>query len=203
MIFRKLFLIFATILLMSIGVSSVSAECYNICYDDQCFISEIHMIRDNEESKLSKLSNCLRNNPSNTDFCYDNIEFKPIDDSLCSGNIIQYNEDGVVSCGMLLLTDIPVIIPKIVHTFYLIALIAVPILLVIFGSIDFVKSLVGQKDDEIKKGRQIFIKRLITGVLVFFILSIVRLIVSIADDDSSNGVFRVLDCVNCFIENDC
>ena len=102
-----------------------------------------------------------------------------------------------------ILRDAPAIIPKIVHTFYLIALIAVPILLVIFGSIDFVKSLVGQKDDEIKKGRQIFIKRLITGVLVFFILSIVRLIVSIADDDSSNGVFRVLDCVNCFIENDC
>ncbi len=77
--------------------------------------------------------------------------------------------------------------------------IVVPILLVIFGSLDLVKGVIASKDDEIKKGQQIFIKRLIAGALVFFVISIVQLVINfVAGSDNEN----MWSCVNCFL-NDC
>ena len=88
-------------------------------------------------------------------------------------------------------------IPTVVSLIVTIIKIVVPILLVIFGSIDFLKAVIAQKEDEIKKGQQTFIKRLIAAVLVFFVVQIVQLIVSFAaknsDDDS------ISKCFNCFI----
>ena len=93
-----------------------------------------------------------------------------------------------------------------VHVIILIIQIAVPVLLVIFGSIDFLKAVIGQKDDEIKKGQQTFIKRLIAAVIVFFVVAIVRLLVSFAVGDD-NDKDSISNCLNCFIngssEKDC
>ena len=88
----------------------------------------------------------------------------------------------------------------VVHYIILIIQIVIPILLVIFGSIDFLKAVVAQKDDEIKKGQQTFIKRIIAGVLVFFVFSIVRVIISFAGDDENKA--KILNCAKCFIDND-
>ena len=195
--FRKLFLIILVVLLMNIGISKVSAECFKICYNGKCIFSKSHSY---ESSDFPQLTQCLLNNARNTDVCYDQVTFTSVDRSFCL-SVDQYSEGNLYSCGMLLLTDIPPLLPKIIHIIYLMVQIAVPILLVLFGSIDFIKSITSQKDDEIKKGRQTFISRLIAGVLVFFVFSIVRLIISIVNDDSSNGIGRVLDCVECFIEN--
>ena len=89
-------------------------------------------------------------------------------------------------------------IPYVVSTIVLLIKIVVPVLLVIFGSIDFLKAVVAQKDDEIKKGQQTFIKRLIAAVIVFFVVQVVQLIISFAsgDDDS------VVNCFNCFVNGD-
>ena len=84
-----------------------------------------------------------------------------------------------------------------VHVIILIIQIVVPILLVIFGSIDFLKAVIGQKDDEIKKGQQTFIKRLIAAVIVFFVVAIVRLLVSFAAGDEDKS--EITDCFNSFI----
>ena len=95
------------------------------------------------------------------------------------------------------IADIDIKIVNAVHTVIFAIQIIVPVLLVIFGSIDFVKAIVASKEDEIKKGQQIFIKRLIAGVLVFFIIAIVKLIVgfvSSGDDEKDT----ILDCANCF-----
>ena len=51
--------------------------------------------------------------------------------------------------------------------------ILVPIILVVMGSIDLTKAVVAQKDDEIKKGYQTLLKRLIYGVAIFFVPAIV------------------------------
>ena len=61
-------------------------------------------------------------------------------------------------------------LPDTIHIIILVLQIAVPVLLVIFGSIDFVKALTSQKDEEIKKGQKTFISRIIAGVIVFFVL---------------------------------
>lgn len=80
------------------------------------------------------------------------------------------------------------------HTIILVIQIAVPILLVIFGMMDLFKSIIAQKEDEIKKGQQIFIKRLITAAIVFFIISIVKLLISFASDDEG-----IMTCASCFL----
>ncbi len=87
-------------------------------------------------------------------------------------------------------------IPNTVSLVIKVIQIAVPILLVVFGSIDLVKGLVAQKEDEIKKGQQVFIKRLIAGVLVFFVIALVKLVISAVSTDSNN----IMSCA-CYFFN--
>lgn len=86
-------------------------------------------------------------------------------------------------------------IPYVVHTVIIIIKIVIPVLLVIFGSIDFLKAVIAQKEDEIKKGQQTFIKRLIAAVIVFFVVQIVQLIISFASNDDSD----IVNCFDCFV----
>jgi len=88
-------------------------------------------------------------------------------------------------------------IPNTVHLVILVIQVVVPILLVIFGSIDFIKGVTASKEDEIKKGRQTFISRLIAGVLVFFIMAIVKLVISVAAGSIDNTT--IMNCANCFL----
>lgn len=92
-------------------------------------------------------------------------------------------------------------LPETVSTIILIIKIVIPILLVIFGMLDLAKAVIASKEDEIKKGRQIFIKRLIAGALVFFIFTVVQLIISfVAPNDEGENI---LNCAECFINGDC
>ena len=47
--------------------------------------------------------------------------------------------------------------------------IAIPILLIVFGMIDLGKAVIASKEDAIEKATQSLIKRLIAGVVIFFI----------------------------------
>ena len=107
---------------------------------------------------------------------------------------------GEVSQGKVLIDKIPPIVPKIISMVYVIIQVAVPVVLVIFGSLDLFKSISQQKEDEIKKGQKIFIKRIISAVLVFFVFVIVKFVISLAADNSGSAI---LECVECFIENKC
>ena len=193
------------IILLFLGFSSVKAADCN-CYE----------VKDTKYNSVNYVATTpdLANQ-------YDKNRFKvsKVDNSKCKGQVAKcnsntnknnsnssssygnYDENGLVNCGgangKYLLTDIPKAIPKTVHIIYLIIQILVPILLVVFGSIDFLKAVIGQKDDEIKKGQQTFVKRLIYGALVFFVFAIVRFVVSFAADDS-----RILNCASCLLNND-
>ncbi len=105
--------------------------------------------------------------------------------------------DTSVSCGSL--GNIPSALPKVTSIIYNIIRIGVPILLVIFGMIDLVKGIMASKEDEMKKGQQIFIKRLVAGVLIFFVFTIVKFVISLASDDSPS----LISCTECLILNDC
>ena len=61
--------------------------------------------------------------------------------------------------------------------------------------IDLMKAVIAQKEDEIKKAQMTFVKRLIAGALVFFVIVIVKMLISFVADDSKN----IMNCVNCFI----
>ena len=104
-----------------------------------------------------------------------------------------------ITCGALG-SDIA-IDPKIVDAVHVIILaiqIFVPIVLVIYGMLDLSKAVMGQKEDEIKKGQQTFIKRIIAAAIVFFVVTIVKMILSFLAGGTEQG--SIYQCVNCFIE---
>ena len=69
----------------------------------------------------------------------------------------------------------------------------VPLLLIIFGMLDLGKAVIASKEDEIKKGQQTFIKRIIAAVIVFFVIAVVKLVVGlVADDEGAN----IKNCIN-------
>ena len=95
------------------------------------------------------------------------------------------------------ITGIPQILPKVTRMIYNFIQLLVPVILIVLGTLDLVKAIMGQKDDEIVKGRQTFIKRVITAVLVFFTFAMIKLVVSFASGADS----RVFNCVECFVKN--
>lgn len=120
-------------------------------------------------------------------------------------NNYEERDNGFKSCGKVdgknaIIEDIPPSVPKIVHIVYLAIWIAIPIVLVVFGSIDLIKGVIAQKEDEIKKGQQTFIKRLIAAAIIFMVFMIVKLVVGAVADSNKN---QIIKCAECFIENNC
>lgn len=101
-----------------------------------------------------------------------------------------------VSCGNI--TGIPKKIPELTNMAMTIVQVIVPVLLVVMGSLDFFKGITAQKEDEIKKGQQIFIKRLIMAALVFFVFVIVKFFISMVASSSSS---TIIDCMECFLNS--
>lgn len=105
-----------------------------------------------------------------------------------------------VSCGNI--NNIPAKGPEIVSMFILIAQIAIPVILVLLGIIDFAKGIMSQKEDEIKKGQKTFINRLIMGAVVFFVVALVKVLVGVVADNSTNRG-NIISCIDCFANNEC
>ena len=66
--------------------------------------------------------------------------------------------------------------------------IVVPILLIIWGMMDFTKSVVAKKEEDIKKYQKAFVSRLISALVVFLIIFVVQLAVNLVSgvEDSTN-----------------
>ena len=59
--------------------------------------------------------------------------------------------------------------------------IIVPILIILLGTIDLAKAVIASKEDEMKKAQNMFIKRLIIGLAVFFVPVFVDIIMDLAE----------------------
>lgn len=59
--------------------------------------------------------------------------------------------------------------------------IIVPILVIVFGTLDFAKAVVAGKTDEMTKAQKTFVKRCVIGVAFFFIPTIINIIMYLAD----------------------
>ena len=78
--------------------------------------------------------------------------------------------------------------------------IAVPILLIVLGMFDFFKAVSAGKEDDIKKAQGMFIKRVIYGVVIFLIITIVMLLMGIISDhyeSPASGIPTPLDWMGC------
>lgn len=81
---------------------------------------------------------------------------------------------------------------RLIHNIVVLIKIAVPIVLVILGMLDFAKGVIASKEDEIKKGQQTFIKRVISAFIVFFVITIVQLLMSFISSDDGG----IWSCAN-------
>ena len=106
------------------------------------------------------------------------------------------------ACQNVIAACIPEKLPNTVHMVVVALQIAVPVLLVIFGMIDLIKAIVAGKEDEIKKAQGVFVRRLITGALVFFVFAITKFLVYFAADNEQQST-NIVKCVDCFINNKC
>lgn len=109
-----------------------------------------------------------------------------------------YSPYSKVQCGDV---DVPYLVPQIVRTIILVLQIATPIIIVVLGSLDLAKAVIAHKEDEIRKGQQTFIRRLILGSLVFLVFVVVELIVGLVAP--KNEEINMWNCVDCFINGDC
>lgn len=89
---------------------------------------------------------------------------------------------------------------------FFIVKILVPILLIIFGSIDFAKAILSSKDDEIKKSAKTLAMRAVIGILIFFIPTILNLVINVIDssknDNNASNVYKgtFWDCTRCMLD---
>ena len=86
--------------------------------------------------------------------------------------------------------------PYVVSTVVMLIKIIVPILLIIFGMLDLAKAVIASKEDEIKKAQMTFVKRLIAAVIVFFVVSLVQIVVRFVSGNDENSI---MGCFNCFV----
>ena len=59
--------------------------------------------------------------------------------------------------------------------------IIVPILVILLGTLDLAKAVISSKEDEMKKAQTTFIKRLLLGIVIFFVPTIIDIIMYLAN----------------------
>lgn len=101
-------------------------------------------------------------------------------------NLISFL-DGEFCVGLLGEGGIPEPIGRVVHTAVLVVQIVVPILLIIWGMLDFAKGIMAQEEDKIKAGQKKFIQRLIAAIIVFLIIATVNFVINMVSSLGGEG----------------
>lgn len=91
--------------------------------------------------------------------------------------------------------DVWVLVGRILGIFKIV----IPLLVIIFGMIDLGKAVVASKDDEIKKAAKSLGMRALSGILIFFVPSIVGFAFTLADSFSEEGDYEV--CKTCITQS--
>ena len=103
-----------------------------------------------------------------------------------------------VKCGNGIIDKMPSQIQDVTKSLYDLAMVVTPIILIVMGTIDLTKGIMSGKEEEMKKGRETFIKRIVVGIIVFLVALITRFAVSIVAGSNSNYT-RIIECMDCFI----
>ena len=88
---------------------------------------------------------------------------------------------------------------SLVGTILTIFKIVIPLLLIIFGMVDLGKAVIGSKEDDIKKATMSLMKRAIAAVVIFFIPTIVSVVIGLVDNENKNWEI----CRNCVSGGQC
>ncbi len=90
-------------------------------------------------------------------------------------NLLDITENTTLCAGI----EVPDTLFNVVATIIKLIKVVVPILLIIWGMLDFAKSVVAKKEDDVKKYQKSFVSRLISAILVFLVITIVQLVVNL------------------------
>lgn len=102
----------------------------------------------------------------------------------------------VIKCGT---AEFPEAIPTVIRAIVNIIKIATPIVLIVMGMIDMLRAVMANDDKKIAEGKDKFIKRLVLGALVFFVIMIVQFMVGVlAPEDESDSI---ISCINCMVND--
>lgn len=88
--------------------------------------------------------------------------------------------------------QIPETISNLTSTLFTIVKFAIPLILIIYGMLDFGRAVMAGEEKEIKEKQKLFIKRLIAAVMVFFIFAIVELILGVIVPDDKESIMGCL-----------
>lgn len=104
-----------------------------------------------------------------------------------------------MSCGNY--KGIPYDLPGFIRAIITIIQIAVPIILILIGSIDFLKVVLGSKNDDLNNATKKFVLRLIAASSIFFLFLVVKLLISLIGSNDDG----LLECLSCFTSdgNEC
>lgn len=71
----------------------------------------------------------------------------------------------------------------------------VPVIIVIMGTADFYKAVTGGKSDDLKKQAILFGKRIIAGLVIFFIPTILNIVIGVIDPNNSSDYTVCTTCL--------
>lgn len=110
-----------------------------------------------------------------------------------------FGTQNVVKCGT---TEIPDLIPSITRTIVTLIKIAVPLVLIIMGMLDILKSVIASDEKKIAEGKTKFLKRMIPAALVFFVVTILQFLVNIVSPEATENEGNIWSCVDCMISDE-
>ncbi|MBR1376896.1 MAG: hypothetical protein IJ565_03685 [Bacilli bacterium] len=90
-----------------------------------------------------------------------------------------------VTCGDV---TVPAQIVGLTTLIYNVIRIGIPLLLIIMGMLDLGKAVISQKEDDIKKNQKVFVSRLIAAAIVFFVFTIVKLVVTLVAGEDGQSI---------------
>lgn len=80
--------------------------------------------------------------------------------------------------------------------------IVIPIIIILFAMLDLGKAVMAGKEDEIKNAQKMLIKRLIYGVIIFFVVTIVQTVFNLIGQNINGGEGDSGICMACVSDPD-
>ena len=76
--------------------------------------------------------------------------------------------------------------------------IIIPLIIIVFGIIDFIKAVMSSDDNAIKKAATSLLKRAIAGVIIFFVPTIVTVVFNLIEN-FTGGLEPITECKTCLL----
>lgn len=125
----------------------------------------------NASNEIEKMTAWLLQKNTMSDIC---PEISSDDPGI--GEMFDTEED--IKCNSILSARTMMDIKKVLNIIRVI----VPVLVIVYGSIDLAKAAMAQKEDNMKKAQNTFMKRMIVGVAFFFIPTLINIIINTVND---------------------